>query len=620
MKNFVLSITVIVTLIVALTGTAFAGEEEIEIYIDGEPVEPEQSPYLDENNRTLVPLRFISEQLGAKVDWNSTTETITVNQDFVVREEIDDEETDGMTEGERQFVEYITFFEGFIITEDFNVISNFDTELIMTVDEKEIESQAGIVPFYQKFNEEFMDKLDDDHPEEFIKEIIEQEPRREANIPSELDTEPVIKNGRTMVPLRIIGEAFDAQVAWDDNTIYIDRHYDLIDEQEYEQYVMDYLDRVEINEMITEIYEDHHVDENLEDEDKYQEQEQENKNQEESVEDITDLSAMEIAVRAEEYMEEQNTYQSNLEGLIKLDISFSNLSESEASFDEKIPEIEIPVTAESNFRHDPMALYAIQEYDLKTEELPSIANMGLGLDSNDKRQELYITEDKIYQKMEAEQWVKPSLLEKNVVNNMHSFASIEPTKFLEMVEKFGISYDLAGVEEIEGDEHFVLNLHINEEDVKAIMEKFMDEDFQDIMTVEQQMKFLEDETKDEELGQMKQEVTEIKDVINNLSLDLDHSMYINKESFETKAVTTDLNFEINLSEEQNNQEIEVDIDMSMETDMELFNYGEDLDFPETDDAITMEEYREKMMENEFDEELEENIEGQEVDEETANEL
>ena len=36
--------------------------------------------------------------------------------------------------------------------------------------------------------------------------------------PVTLDVPPVIQNGRTLVPLRFIGEAFGAKVDWDDKT------------------------------------------------------------------------------------------------------------------------------------------------------------------------------------------------------------------------------------------------------------------------------------------------------------------------------------------------------------------------------------------------------------------
>lgn len=37
---------------------------------------PDAQPYVDENNRTMIPVRFVTEQFGATVDWNEKESTI----------------------------------------------------------------------------------------------------------------------------------------------------------------------------------------------------------------------------------------------------------------------------------------------------------------------------------------------------------------------------------------------------------------------------------------------------------------------------------------------------------------------------------------------------------------
>ncbi len=41
------------------------------------------TPYLDENDRTLVPLRFIAEAFGAEVEWKGDTQEVKINGDFI---------------------------------------------------------------------------------------------------------------------------------------------------------------------------------------------------------------------------------------------------------------------------------------------------------------------------------------------------------------------------------------------------------------------------------------------------------------------------------------------------------------------------------------------------------
>lgn len=62
-------------LIVSLSGSVFA-EDNISVYLDGNQIQFDVQPQII-NNRTMVPLRTIFEALGASVDWNEETRTVT---------------------------------------------------------------------------------------------------------------------------------------------------------------------------------------------------------------------------------------------------------------------------------------------------------------------------------------------------------------------------------------------------------------------------------------------------------------------------------------------------------------------------------------------------------------
>lgn len=51
----------------------------VRIVIDGEELISEPSPFI-ENGRTLVPIRFVSERLGAKVEWNNEERLVTIEK------------------------------------------------------------------------------------------------------------------------------------------------------------------------------------------------------------------------------------------------------------------------------------------------------------------------------------------------------------------------------------------------------------------------------------------------------------------------------------------------------------------------------------------------------------
>ncbi len=67
------------TLITSST-TPILANTGISVYVDGEKVIYDSQP-ITKNGSTLVPLRQTFEALGASVEWNSTTQTITANDD-----------------------------------------------------------------------------------------------------------------------------------------------------------------------------------------------------------------------------------------------------------------------------------------------------------------------------------------------------------------------------------------------------------------------------------------------------------------------------------------------------------------------------------------------------------
>ena len=93
MKRFV-SLLLGVVLIFSLSIPAFAAEEtsisgaddanDIKVRVNGEIVSfPDQGPVIDSNSRTLVPVRFATEALGATVTWNDTTHTATISKNGI---------------------------------------------------------------------------------------------------------------------------------------------------------------------------------------------------------------------------------------------------------------------------------------------------------------------------------------------------------------------------------------------------------------------------------------------------------------------------------------------------------------------------------------------------------
>ena len=57
----------------------------VDVRVNGLLVDfPDQAPYINADGRTLIPVRFVAEQLDAKVDWDNTSRTAIIEKNGVV--------------------------------------------------------------------------------------------------------------------------------------------------------------------------------------------------------------------------------------------------------------------------------------------------------------------------------------------------------------------------------------------------------------------------------------------------------------------------------------------------------------------------------------------------------
>ena len=84
MKKMLLLLAVIFLVCAAFTvPSAFAeGQRDIRVFVNRKLVDfsDDVKPFINENNRTMVPIRFVSNELGASVDWDSDTKKVTISQ------------------------------------------------------------------------------------------------------------------------------------------------------------------------------------------------------------------------------------------------------------------------------------------------------------------------------------------------------------------------------------------------------------------------------------------------------------------------------------------------------------------------------------------------------------
>ncbi|MDW7674443.1 MAG: stalk domain-containing protein [Bacillota bacterium] len=79
-KKSCIAAMVLLATVITTSIPVFAGQANMPIKVDGQVVRSEVSPQLA-NNRLLVPIRFVSEALGAEVSWDNRNQTVIVTKD-----------------------------------------------------------------------------------------------------------------------------------------------------------------------------------------------------------------------------------------------------------------------------------------------------------------------------------------------------------------------------------------------------------------------------------------------------------------------------------------------------------------------------------------------------------
>ena len=174
MKKFFAIMGIILLCFVCTFNTAFASG--VGVKVNSQNVNfSDATPFIDGNGRTLVPMRAIAEALDLQVQWDGSKQSITVSME---RTDADFQKKLAFSYGQLQY--------------GMPHFSN-SADGIRTV--KQI--------FYVNSN-----KMDFSYSDEQVTDTLN----------GEIDTKPVIKDGRTYLPARYIAEAFGYSVGWNSAT------------------------------------------------------------------------------------------------------------------------------------------------------------------------------------------------------------------------------------------------------------------------------------------------------------------------------------------------------------------------------------------------------------------
>ena len=79
MKKVISILLMVVMMAICMEVSA---QSDVKVTLDGNEIFfPDAQPFIDERDRVLVPIRFVSEALGAVVDWENESQTAVIKQD-----------------------------------------------------------------------------------------------------------------------------------------------------------------------------------------------------------------------------------------------------------------------------------------------------------------------------------------------------------------------------------------------------------------------------------------------------------------------------------------------------------------------------------------------------------
>lgn len=157
-KVFALLMTM--TMVFGCFGTAYAAETKVTV--NGEPVVfTDAKPFVDENGRTMVPLRPVANALGLEVTWDAYGQSAIFSKSYTVG--VDASYQDLAGEGE----DYVTLYQ--------------------------MSFYVGSKTF----------------------DVFYEGPETGGGWLGEMDTAAVVKDGRTYAPLRYLAEGYGYEVSWD---------------------------------------------------------------------------------------------------------------------------------------------------------------------------------------------------------------------------------------------------------------------------------------------------------------------------------------------------------------------------------------------------------------------
>ena len=75
------AVSILLMVVIISMCTNISAQMDVKVTLDGNEIFfPDAKPFIDERDRVLVPIRFVSEALGSLVDWEDESRTAVIKQ------------------------------------------------------------------------------------------------------------------------------------------------------------------------------------------------------------------------------------------------------------------------------------------------------------------------------------------------------------------------------------------------------------------------------------------------------------------------------------------------------------------------------------------------------------
>ena len=331
-----------------------------------------------------------------------------------------------------------------------------------------------------------------------------------------LDVPPLVINGRTLVPARAVAESFGVEVDWNADTQTV-----ILTSQPI----------------------------------------------------VSDRSADELILKTLELSKEANTYR--MQGTMSVDMNVSVPGEAPVreQFDMSIDGV---------FQYDPLAMHMKMSIDLSgllgeltPEELAELA--ALGIEVGTMTTEMVLVNGVSYTKMPGfDQWIIDDFSELDMMDELFQMT---PQQYMEMTQQFGIANVLGADAVIGGVEFYTVRNNIDSATFRNIMEELLgDFNFDAMMPID--MGLSEDELAEAQML--------IEAMFENMQASLVMVSYINKETVMTERMTVQMNINFSIPADVI-PEGPMSIVMSIDGYFNISDYGVAIQLPDVSNAITLEQ-------------------------------